>query len=92
MSALCQKQTSQWVVSCPLYPQKQTLMAQLACLFGVINRHRMAEPPSARLPYAQLRAGSGVVATNRRADGFGTLRISIAATTHSAPAAKNAGR
>ena len=67
-------------------------MAQLVCLFGVINGHRMAEPPGARLPYAQLPAGSGVVATNRRADGFGTLRISIAATTHSAPAAKNAGK
>ena len=40
----------------------------------------------------QPRAGSGMAAVIRPARGFGTLRIKIAATTHSAPAAKNAGK
>jgi hypothetical protein len=40
----------------------------------------------------QPRAGIGIAAAIRPAAGFGTLRITIAATTHSAPAAKNAGK
>jgi len=41
---------------------------------------------------AQPRAGSGIAAVIRRAAGLGTLRIRSAATMHSAPAAKNAGK
>jgi hypothetical protein len=47
---------------------------------------------SPNIATAQPRAGSGMAAVMRPADGFGTLRINIAATTHSAPAARNAGK
>src|SRR5205823_1168438 len=54
------------------------------------NRSFSRIPPD--IAKAQPRAGSGIAAAIRRADGFGTLRISVAATTQSAPAAKNAGK
>ena len=47
---------------------------------------------SPNIATAQPRAGSGMAAVIRPADGFGTLRINIAAMTHSAPAARNAGK
>ena len=54
------------------------------------QKQTLVESPN--IATAQRRAGSGIAAAIRPADGFGTLRISIAATTHSAPAAKNAGK
>src|SRR6516165_1979009 len=64
--------------------QKQT-SALICSMSALPQKQTLVESPN--IATAQPRAGSGIAAAIRPADGFGTLRISIAATTHSAPAA-----